>query len=66
MGIKLTTGGTEKMKKFSYTKPELKITTYCSADVITASTLRTNLKDEDIQTPINTTGMLGFGTKSSN
>ena len=51
------------MKKISYTKPEVRITTFCSADVITASVLRTNLND-DVQTPINTTGMLGFSSKN--
>lgn len=54
------------MKKFSYTKPELKITAFYSDDVIAVSGLRKNLDDDEIQTPINTTGMLGFGTKSSN
>ena len=53
------------MKKVSYTKPEVKIATFCSADIITASgALAKSFNDDDAPaTPINTTGMLGFSSK---
>ena len=52
--------------KFVYKKPIIDFVVYKSSDVITASSLRASATDDSEQPEIalNTSGMLGFKTKS--
>lgn len=54
------------MKKSFYTKPLISIVEYKNDDIITASGLMNSINTgdtEQVVTPINTSGMLGFRTK---
>ena len=55
------------MKKSIYAKPIINIVEYKNDDIITSSGLMASLNnantEQEIETPINTSGMLGFKTK---